>query len=135
MLLSNEDSRDQIDQLPLRMLANLGDAVVDLYERKKAMFSCVSAKQMHRHVKERVNAKAQAAFLDAIMQGLNEKELNLVRRARNLKTAHYRKSDQSFYRKATAFEALLGYLYLCDSARLNLLLESLDREGLAETEQ
>ncbi|PWU01415.1 MAG: ribonuclease III [Candidatus Melainabacteria bacterium] len=127
MLLRRSANLDDVDQLPLRMLANLGDAVSGLYERERAIFSCASAKQMHRQVKERVNAKTQADLLDQITDLLNEKELNLVRRARNLKTAHHRKSDQSFYRKATAFEALIGYLYMADVKRLNELFEALDR--------
>jgi ribonuclease-3 family protein len=127
MLLKKPSNPPCVDELPLRMLANLGDAVSGLYERERAIFSCATAKQMHHQVKERVNAKTQADLLDQISDLLNEKELNLVRRARNLKTAHHRKSDQSFYRKATAFEALVGYLYMADVKRLAELFEALDR--------
>lgn len=126
MLLRKTANLPAVDELPLRMLANLGDAVCGLYERECAILTCASAKQMHRQVKEYVNAKTQADLLDEITEVLNEKELNLVRRARNLKAAH-RKSDQAIYRKATAFEALIGYLYMADIKRLNEVFDALDR--------
>jgi ribonuclease-3 family protein len=119
------------DQLPIRMLASLGDAVTGLYEREKAFRNCASAKQMHRLVRDRVNAKAQADFLDQITTNLNEKELDLVRRARNLKAGNYRRSEQNLYRKATAFEALIGYLYVCDPKRLNELLQLVDKSQIS----
>jgi len=117
----------KVNQLPLRMLAQLGDAVSILYERQRAVFYCASAKQMHRVVKERINAKAQAGFLDRITELLTEQELDLVRRARNLKTAHRSRSQHANYHKATAFEALIGYLYMSNMQRLNELLEVIDR--------
>ena len=112
----------KLDELPLRMLAYLGDAVCSLYEAERTLFQCTSAKQMHNKVKQQVNAGAQANSLDEIMTLLNEQELNIVRRARNLKTNNFRKSDQLLSRKATAFEALIGYLYLYDIGRLKELL-------------
>jgi ribonuclease-3 family protein len=133
MFLRKADRPARFDELPLRMLANLGDGVISLYERERAILSCATAKQMHSQVKERVNAKTQATFLDLISDLLNEKELNLVRRARNLKAAH-RSSDQAFYRKATAFEALIGYLYMADAERLNQLLAALDRKRSSQSE-
>ena len=134
-MLSQDDERPGlVDELPLRMLANLGDGVISLYERERAIVSCASAKQMHVKVKESVNAKTQAAFLDLITDLLNEKELNLVRRARNLKSAH-RSSDQAFYRKATAFETLIGYLYMADARRLTELLAELDRKRTLQLRQ
>lgn len=135
MLLKSLSKGTQIDEIPLRMLANIGDAVCALYERERAIISCASAKQMHQRVKDRVNARAQAALLDQLSEMLNERELNLVRRAKNLKSEHRGKSDQVLYRKATAFEALLGYLYLTDLSRLSQLLQSLDGENSPQTVQ
>ena len=64
----------------------------------------------------------QANILNQITPQLSEDELEIVRRARNLKTSVARRSDQAAYRRATAFEALLGYLYLTDGTRLRDVL-------------
>ena len=113
-MLSQDDERPGlVDELPLRMLANLGDGVISLYERERAIVSCASARWEPIQVKHL---------------------LNLVRRARNLKSAH-RSSDQAFYRKATAFETLIGYLYMADARRLTELLAELDRKRTLQLRQ
>jgi ribonuclease-3 family protein len=56
------------------------------------------------------------------MPGLTEKELDIIRRARNVKVSQARRADQAIYRLSTAFEALLGYLYLTDIERLKEVL-------------
>jgi ribonuclease III family protein len=117
---------EQADRLPLRLLATLGDAVCSLIERERAISSTHLAKQMHELSKKRVNALAQAADLDKLMEFLKEKELNLVRRALNLKANNYRKTGQMTSRKSTAYEVLLGYLYLTDSNRLQELIVNND---------
>jgi len=108
----------------MRLLAHLGDAVFHLYEREREILSASSAKQMHNRVTSRVNAERQAQLLDQISPALNPLELDITRRARNVKAANYKKGDQSAYRKATAFEALIGYLYLSDLTRLQEVLDS-----------
>jgi len=113
---------EQADTLPLRLLATLGDAVCSLIERERAIGSTNLAKQMHEQSKKRVNAHAQAEELDRLMEFLNEKELDLVRRALNLKANNYRKTGQITARKSTAYEVLLGYLYLTNFGRLQELI-------------
>lgn len=118
----------------MRVLAHLGDAVFSLYEREQEALSCVSAKQIHGKVIARVSAAKQAAILFALTPNLLPDELEIVRMARNLKPSSYRKAGQTAYRQSTAFEALLGYLYLCDQGRLCQVL-SLTRAGGEEPEQ
>lgn len=113
---------EQADTLPLRLLATLGDAVCSLIERERASANTHSAKQMHEQSKKRVNAHAQAEDLDKLMDFLSEKELDLVRRALNLKANNYRKTGQVTARKSTAYEVLLGYLYLTNFNRLQELI-------------
>lgn len=117
----------QLDRLSLRLLANLGDAVSNLFEKERAILQSSSAKQMHDYAQQRINAKAQCRFLEQISKALTDSELDLVRRARNLKITHYSKTKQAIYRQATAFEVLIGYLYLSDPDRLVELLELVDR--------
>lgn len=112
--------------LPLRLLAHLGDAVFHLYEREREVARTSSASQMHKRA--RVNAVKQAQLLQRIMSALNEEEAAIVRRARNIKPSGYRKVDQASYRQATAFEALLGYLYIQDHSRLKKLLQLTEPE-------
>jgi ribonuclease III family protein len=118
--------RTDPDNISLRLLAGLGDAVNSLIERERAIIHTHSAKQMHNWTKERVNATAQAANLERLMQFLNEKEQSIVRRASNLKTANYSKTGQLLARQATAYETLLGYLYISNFARLQELIGLLD---------
>lgn len=119
----------EVETLPLRVLATLGDAVCSLIERERAIASSHSAKQMHEQSKKRVNAHAQSELLDKLMQSLNEKELDIVRRASNLKANNYRKAGQITSRKSTAYEALLGYLYLTDFSRLKELIEQSENDN------
>ena len=57
-------------------------------------------------------------MLEIITLDLTEDELEKVRRARNLPIPVGRKNIQAVYRCATAFEALIGFWYLHDKARL-----------------
>jgi ribonuclease-3 family protein len=111
-----------VNELPLRNLAHLGDAVFHLFEREREILQSANAKQMHNRVTMRVNAEKQAVLLFQITPRLNSVENDIVRRARNLKAANYRKGEQASYRQATAFEALVGYLYLTDTQRLKEVL-------------
>lgn len=101
-----------------RILAHLGDAVFHLFERENEVLTVVTVKQMHERMVSRASAVHQAEILDAIHDRLSEEEQDVVRRARNTKSQTYGKHSVGAYRKATAFEALLGYLYLTDHERL-----------------
>lgn len=105
-----------------RLLAYIGDAVFHLFEREREILSAATASQMHRNSTKRASAKGQATLLDLIEPELSEEEADIVRRARNLKSPQ-RRANQAEYRRATAFEALVGYLYLTDGARLQLILQ------------
>ena len=60
-----------------------------------------------------VKAKAQAELLLKIYDSLTDEEKDIVRRGRNAENHHLPKhSNVQEYMHATAFEALIGYLYL-----------------------
>lgn len=105
----------------MRQLAHLGDAVFHLFEREREIAKNSSASQMHKRA--RVGAIQQAKLLHQLEPLLTEPELDLTRRARNTKTSGFKKIDQATYRQATAFEALLGFLYLTDIVRLREILQ------------
>jgi ribonuclease-3 family protein len=113
-----------VRDLPLKNLAHLGDVVFELFERENEILSAVSVENMHKQVVARVNSHEQARLLNLIKPMLNEEELDIVRRARNLKPGSFRRNvEQVILRHATAFEALIGYLYLMDESRLEELLK------------
>ncbi|HIA50489.1 MAG TPA: Mini-ribonuclease 3 [Candidatus Melainabacteria bacterium] len=128
MLNGTKLSPSQAADIPLRQLAHVGDAVFHLYVREKEVLIASSAKEMHKRTAGIVSYKGQAKALHKLTDALTVEERDLVRRARNMKPAAYRRSEQALYRKATAFEALLGYLYLTDIERLNHLLELVDAQ-------
>ncbi len=69
-------------------------------------------------------AKTQSLVLEKILPMLNEEENDIIRRTRNAKTNNIAKnSNLAEYKKATCFEALLGYLYL--SGQTERLMEIL----------
>lgn len=123
MIFETTISTAEAKNLPLRMLAHLGDAVFELYEREREVLCASSAETLHHKVVRRVNAESQAKILEGLMPHLLELEQDIVRRARNLKLSGNRRADQTSYRYATAMEALVGYLYLTDKPRLAELLD------------
>jgi ribonuclease-3 family protein len=125
MLFSQQEALPEatVKVMSPRILAHVGDAVFHLYEREREILQAVKASQVHDRAALRASANGQADLLDIIAEHLTEPEADIVRRARNVKPLRQRRTDQATYRKATAFEALLGYLYMTNRARLRELLE------------
>ena len=107
------------------VLAFVGDAVYSLYIREKLTFiSDSKAGQLNKLATNEVNAKAQADFINNIMELLTDDELGVFKRARNAKKGTKAKhATVTDYNLATGFEAVLGYLYLTGNYdRLNFIL-------------
>jgi len=111
--------------MSLKNYAYLGDAVWELFVREKTILQTQKSMELHKITTEKVNAKAQSDLLIKIQDDLTEDELEIMRRSRNLSVPIARKSNQSEYRMATAFEALIGWWYLNNKERLNEIEESL----------
>ena len=96
------------------MHAYVGDAVQSLYVRHQlAVSSDFKAGDLHRMVSSRVNAHEQANLAENLFDRLTEVEQSVYLRGRNSKSHHKAKNQSGAdYRKATGFEAVLGYLYL-----------------------
>ena len=111
-------------QLPGALeLALVGDSVYDLYVRKCLVLRGGRVKDIHKNAVGHVNAHAQAMALARIEQELTEEENGIVRRARNAKQTPTKNADAGDYHKATALEALFGFLYLTgQTERLNRFL-------------
>lgn len=94
--------------------AYVGDAVYELYIRTHLVNTTkLKPHQLHSTSIQYVSAKAQAHILEGIMEELSEEEQNIVRRARNTQNHHLPKNTNvTEYMYSTAFEGLIGYLYL-----------------------
>ena len=98
-------------------LAYIGDGVFDLVIRSDVVGKAnTKASQLHKRTSQIVKAHTQALMIEALEDILTEEESNVYRRGRNAKSATMAKNaSMSDYRKATGFEALMGYLYLQDN--------------------
>lgn len=103
-------------QLNSLALAYMGDAIFESYVRRHLLYSGkVRPHQLHRLATRYVSAKAQCQILFQMMEDglLQEEETAVVMRGRNAKSGTVPKNtDVQTYRYSTAFEALMGYLYL-----------------------
>ena len=95
-------------------LAYIGDAVFELVvrtvlvERKNTQ-----AEKLHKAATKVVKAETQALMIEALKEELTEEELAVFKRGRNAKAfTRAKNATMSEYRRATGFEALMGYLYL-----------------------
>ena len=116
-------SKNAANYSPL-VLAYLGDAVYELYIRGLLVSAGkLPVNQLHKAATGYVKAKAQSDAITALEPELTEEELRIYKRGRNAKPATIpRHADVSDYHRATGFEALAGYLYLCGQTdRLNRL--------------
>lgn len=96
-------------------LAFLGDAVHTLYVRKNIVDGDKKINAYHNIASKYCCATRQSKVLDKIYDELTEEEKDLVRRTRNAKIHHSAKnSTEEDYKKATCFEALIGFLYVSD---------------------
>lgn len=107
------ENRDLKTYSPLT-LAYLGDGVYELVIRtilvKKG--NC-PVNRLHKQASSLVKAGAQSAMMEKIQPELTEEELGVYKRGRNAHSPTMAKhATMADYRRATGFEALMGYLYL-----------------------
>lgn len=96
------------------VLAYLGDCVYELIVRTILVErrNC-PVQKLHREATWFVKAATQAAMIEVILPKLTEEEEAIFKRGRNAKSHTVPKNaDVGDYRKATGFEALVGYWYL-----------------------
>ena len=125
-LSCKEYSKAEILQMKPLALAFVGDCVYELYVRNYLLTGKYrDVNELHRKSVFFVKAKAQAHILHALEEELSEEEHNVVRRGRNAHPHTVPKNaDVVDYRYATAYEALIGYLYLSgNSERLDYILK------------
>lgn len=97
-------------------LAYIGDGIYDLIIRSIIVGKGnTKASRLHQETSKLVRAQAQSEMIDLLLPYLSEEETDIYHRGRNAKSPTMAKNaTMTDYRKATGFEALMGYLYLKD---------------------
>lgn len=113
-------------------LAYLGDGVYDLVIRTILVKrgNC-PVNRLHHRASQLVKASAQSRMMEKLEPILSEEERNIYRRGRNAHSPTMAKhATMADYRRATGFEALMGYLFLKEdiSRILNLIQIGLEEE-------
>lgn len=93
-------------------LAWLGDCLYDLYVRERLTARGGRVQALHRRAIGLVCAHAQSEALRRVEGLLEPDEADVARRARNARQTPPRNADIGEYHRATALEAVVGYLYV-----------------------
>lgn len=125
-LIERKKNIEEVKLMPPLVWAYIGDAVYELYIRTNLVNNTkLNPHKLHVEAIKYVKAQAQAKILETITEILTEEEKDIVRRGRNAQNHHLPKNaNLDEYSHATAFEALIGYLYLTkQDERLREILE------------
>lgn len=125
------DDQKSVLYMDPQVLAWIGDAYLTLAIRKWLVDnSKAGAGVLHTRMKKFVSASAQAREWENIFDMLTEEEKDIGRRARNRHTISTAKnSSPADYKKATALEAVIGYLYLSKNQdRLDEIFEAIIKQ-------
>jgi ribonuclease-3 family protein len=116
------------------VLAYIGDGIYDIIIRTIVVTKGNSQpNKLHKRTSQLVKASAQSALVEAILEDLTEEELKIYKRGRNAKSSTMAKNATMVdYRRATGFEALMGYLYLEGQLKriIDLIKTGLDKSEI-----
>ena len=106
--------RERVNSLGSVTLAYIGDAVFSLFVRERVVNDAeFRAGECNARVNAYVKATAQSQMFELILPELTEEEKDVARRGRNCHTpAKAKHTSLTDYKRATALEALFGWLYL-----------------------
>ena len=109
-------SKEEVNLMSPLIWAYIGDCVYELFIRTHLVETTnLKPHKLHIEAVKQVKAKAQADKLEELQEMLTEEEKEIVRRTRNTENHHVAKNaDPRDYMYATAFEGLIGYLYLSE---------------------
>lgn len=125
-MFSNVYDEKEVNNMSPLIWAYMGDSVFEMYIRDKMIEKgfCTNTK-LHIETIKYVKAKSQSQMYNILKEFLNEDENNIMRRARNTSANSCPKNaDIIEYKNATAFEGIIGYLFL--TGKYDRLLEILD---------
>ena len=115
-------------------LAYIGDSIYDLIIKSLVVNEGNrQVQKLHKETSMRVQASAQSKMMRAIQEHLTEEEHAVFKRGRNAKSVWPAKNQSiTDYRRATGFEALMGYLYLKKEWKRMLELVKIGLESMDE---
>ena len=125
-LIDRNKENEDVNLMKPLVWAYIGDSIYELYIRMHLVNTTkLDPHRLHIETIKYVKAKAQAETLLKIQDNLTDEEKDIVRRGRNAKVYHMPKNAEMVdYKYATAFEALIGYLYLSkQDSRLKEILK------------
>lgn len=107
------------------VLAYIGDIVFSMYVRLRLLPVSTHVRVLHELSAKMVSAVCQCQAMQELEPLLDAEETAIYHRGRNAKSMVPKSASVHEYRMATAFEALLGWLFL--AAREERLEELLER--------
>ena len=115
------DWPDAHGQIPGSLeLAYLGDALYELYVRRHLLGRGEHVRQLH----------GRAIGIVCAQPILTQQERDVARRARNARQTPTKNAQTAAYHRATALEAVLGYLYLTgQQERLDDIMRLILKDG------
>ena len=117
-------------------LAYIGDSIYDLIIKTIVINEGnKQVQKLHKETSALVQASAQSFMMRAMQEHLTEEEHAVYKRGRNAKSISPAKNQSiTDYRRATGFEALVGYLYLKKQYERLLTLIKIGLESLKENQ-
>ena len=119
-------------------LAYIGDAIYELVIRTILVEKgTTQVNKLNQRANRLVKASAQSEMIEKLKPHLTEEEMAVFKRGRNAKSYTMAKNaTMSDYRRATGFEALMGYLYLTEQweRMLELIKLGMTEETKGETD-
>ena len=124
-------------------LAYIGDCIFDLVIKSLVMNEIIKTlvinegnrqvQKLHQKTSSYVQASAQSKMMRTMQEHLTEEEHAIYKRGRNAKSVSPAKNQSiTDYRRATGFEALLGYLYLKKEWKRMLELVKIGLDSIKE---
>lgn len=115
-------------------LAYIGDSIYDLIMKSIVVnHGNKPVNQLHKETSSYVQAKTQSLMMRTMQEHLTEEERAIYKRGRNAKSVSPAKNQSvTDYRRATGFEALMGYLYLKKEWKRMLELVKIGLDSLEE---
>jgi len=115
-------------------LAYIGDCIYELVIRSMlVMHGNQAVDKLHKKASKLVKASAQSAMIEVLKPHLTEDERVIYKRGRNAKSFTVAKNATLIdYRRATGFEAVMGYLYLQEDMERIVDLVKIGLEDIRE---
>lgn len=107
-------SEVEVNEYSPLTLAYIGDCIYDLIIKTLVVHhGNQQVQKLHKMTSQFVQASAQSKMMRVLQELLTEEEHAVYKRGRNAKSVSPAKNQSiTDYRRATGFEAVMGYLYL-----------------------